>query len=274
MITKNVPLLPPLKASAWRKISLGTWRPNGDSQVYVELRHDAGPILRKLEQLNARGEDKITLTHVMGLMIGRILSEIPDLNSVVRWGKVYPRQNVDIFFHVSYHETELSGHVIRNIHQKTLSEISRELSSKASMIKTGQDVSFGKIRRSWDFIPGLLARPVVSLLGFLSYQLNLNIKGLGVPKDCFGSMMITNIGSLGFHSAFVPIPPYTHVPLMLALGRPELRPVCLPDGSIVAQQQLSLCFTFDHRIMDGARGARMAKRLEELMQNPDLLEKS
>ena len=272
MISKNVHLLPPRKLSAWRKISLGTWRPNGDSQVYCELMLNAEPALKKIKELNEKSENKITMTHFLGKIMGRVLKEVPDLNAIVRCGNIYPRRDVDIFFHVVYEETELSGQVIRNIDTKSMNEIAGELSSGSKAIRSDQDITFKKIKNSWNMIPSFMSRWVLNVIGFLSYQLNINIKGMGVPKDCFGSMMITNIGSLGFSQAFVPLSPYTHTPLVLALGKTQKRAVCDENGQIIAQEQVSLCFTFDHRIMDGARGAKMAKLITTYYQNPDLLE--
>lgn len=272
MITKNVHLLPPRKLSAWRKISLGTWKPNGDSQVYCELRLNAEPALQKIREMNKTSKTRITMTHFMGKVMGKVLQEIPDLNAIVRKGNIYPRRDVDIFFHVVYEETELSGHVIRNIDQKNCSDISGELTANALTIKKGEDVNFKQIKKSWDNIPGIAAKWVLDLIGFISYQLNINIKGLGVPRDCFGSMMITNIGSLGFSQAFVPLSPYTHTPLILALGKTEKRPTVDAQGNVIAQEQVSLCFTFDHRIMDGARGAKMARLIGHYLKYPDKLD--
>lgn len=272
MITKNVELLPPRKLSAWRKISIGSWRPNGDSQVYAELRINAEPALKKIAELNKKTDSKITMTHFMGKVMGQVLKEVPDLNAIVRFGNIYPRKNVDVFFHVVYDETELSGHVVRNIDAKKCSEISGELTKNALTIKKGEDPNFKQIKDSWGLIPPILSKYVLDFIGFLSYSLNINIKGSGVPQDCFGSMMITNIGSLGFTQAFVPLSPYSRIPLILALGKTEKRPVCLPDGTVTSQEEVSLCFTFDHRIMDGARGAKMSYLIKKYMQNPDLLE--
>lgn len=272
MITRNVHLLKPRRLSAWRKISLGTWRPNGDSQVYCELKLNAGPALEKIQKLNDSSNQKITLTHFMGKVMGKVLAEVPDLNAIVRMGNIYPRRDVDIFFHVVYDETELSGVVVRNIDHKNLSEISEELSNNSTKIRSGNDADFKKIKKSWDFIPAVMARWVLDVIGFVSYSLNINIKGSGIPKDCFGSMMITNIGSLGFSQAFVPLSPYSYTPLILALGKASPTPVAKEDGSIVVEKHVSLCFTFDHRIMDGARGAKMSALISKYMEYPDLLD--
>jgi pyruvate/2-oxoglutarate dehydrogenase complex dihydrolipoamide acyltransferase (E2) component len=272
MITKNVHLLPPRRLSSWRKISMGSWRPNGDSQVYCELRFNAGPALEKMAAITKRTGKKITMTHFMGKVMGKALIEVPDLNVLVRMHKIYPRRDVDIFFHVSVEETELSGHVIRRIDTKKLEDISQELTRNVSDIKSDKDKQFKKIKNSWNGIPSFLAGKVLDLIAFISYTLNLNIPKSNIPRDCFGSMMITNIGTLGFSSAFVPLAPYTRIPLILALGKTEWRPVCVSDGTVVSQQQVSLCFTFDHRVMDGARGAKLASSIQKYLENPDLLD--
>ncbi len=272
MIQRNVKLLPARKLSSWRKISLGTWRPNGDSQVYCELKLDATQVLEYIKQKNTESDRKITMTHVVGKMLGNVLREIPDLNSIVRFSNIYQRQDVDIFFHVTYDDTELSGHVIRSIDKKSTLDIANELSGNAKTIRDGNDLNFKKIKNSWNFIPAFMARFVLDGIGFLSYALNLNIKGLGIPKDCFGSIMLTNIGSLGFSQAFVPISPYSYIPLVVALGKTEMRPYVKDDNTLGVRPEVSLCFTFDHRIMDGARGAKMSKLMTMYMAEPNLLD--
>jgi pyruvate/2-oxoglutarate dehydrogenase complex dihydrolipoamide acyltransferase (E2) component len=251
---------------------MGSWRPNGDSQVYCEVRVNAGPAQNKIKELSASSGQKITMTHFMGKVMGKVLKDVPDMNAIIRLGNIYPRRDVDIFFQVSLDETELSGHVVRNIDTKSITDIAQELTNVVVTIRKGEDATFKKIKEIWNGIPSITARWVLNVIGFVSYTLNINIKGSNIPKDCFGSMMITNIGSLGFSSAFVPIGPYTRTPFILALGKAELRPVCLEDGTIVAQQEVSLCFTFDHRLMDGAQGAKISYAIKKYMLNPELLD--
>ncbi|HXH29647.1 MAG TPA: 2-oxo acid dehydrogenase subunit E2 [Bacteriovoracaceae bacterium] len=271
MIRKNVELYPPRPLSAWRKISIGSWRPVGDSQVYAELKIDATATLGYLEALNRSSPHRISMTHFLGKVMGKVLSEVGDLNSIIRWGRIQQRKHVDVFFHVAYGDTELSGVIVRDIDKKSFQEIAQELTKSAAVIKSGEDQSFKHIKKTWEWIPAGIARGVLDLIGFVSYSLNINIKGSGVPRDCFGSMMITNIGSLGFSQAFVPLSPYSRVPLVLALGKIQKVPVVLPDGTLAAQDQVGLCFTFDHRIMDGARGAKMSKLIEHYFLHPELL---
>jgi len=69
----------------------------------------------------------------------------------------------------------------------------------------------------------------------------------------------------------VPLVNYTRVPFLVALGRPEWKPFCKDHLTVVPRLELSLCFTFDHRLMDGARAAKMGKLIEKYFDNPELL---
>jgi len=50
------------------------------------------------------------------------------------------------------------------------------------------------------------------------------------------------------------------------VGRATTRPA-LKDGTIIERSFLPLCLGYDHRIIDGAQGARFIVRLVEILEN-------
>jgi pyruvate/2-oxoglutarate dehydrogenase complex dihydrolipoamide acyltransferase (E2) component len=271
MFSKNVELLPKLKLSSWRKISMGSWRPVGDSQVYSIMELDAGPAMRYLEKLRESGE-KVTLTHLAGRVAGQMIAENPSINSLVRFGNLYPRKNIDIFFHVVGDDPEdLSGHKVEDIDQKSILDIAQEMKPRVKVIRTGDDENFKKIKSSMRLLPAFLSKTLLDILGFVMYALNIWSPLFATPKDCFGSMMITNIGTLGLVNGMVPLPAYSRTPMVLALGKIVTKPVFDDAGNVIAQPTMQACWTFDHRVIDGAHGAKMAKSFEKYFTNPDLL---
>jgi pyruvate dehydrogenase E2 component (dihydrolipoamide acetyltransferase) len=83
-----------------------------------------------------------------------------------------------------------------------------------------------------------------------------------------GSFTVTNIGALGGTGA-IPIINYPEVAILgVARGREE--PV-VRDGQIVARLMLPLSLTFDHRVADGADGARFAADIVRRLEHPDQL---
>ena len=83
-----------------------------------------------------------------------------------------------------------------------------------------------------------------------------------------GTFTITNIGALGGTGA-IPIINYPEVAILgVARGRQE--PV-VRDGQIVPRLLLPLSLTFDHRVADGADGARFAADIVRRLERPDEL---
>ena len=270
MIQRNVKLARPLRLSGWRKISLGSWRPVGDSSVHGLLELDAESALRYVEAWSRASGERVTLTHFGVRACGEIMRRHPETNALIRFGRIYPRVGCDVFTHAAADPAgqDLTGVVIRNADQKSVAQIAAEVNPQVAAIKGQTDRTFLRVKNTMRLLPGILCRLMLDLMGFILYSLNLWSPILGAPRDSFGGMMLTNIGSLGLKMAFVPIAPYTRIPLVMAMGAVHERPVVRGDR-VVPGKVLFCCWTFDHRIIDGVHAARAAKTLEQIFANPE-----
>lgn len=270
LFQKNVDLGPALKISPWRKIAIATWRTVGDPSVYGYMDVEAEPALAYIEKLKEKTGLRITMSHYAGKVFAEAYKRHPGLNCILRFGKLYPRNTIDIFFQVATDKKgeDLSGMVVRDADKKSVAEIAQVMEARVKSIRDKTDTSYTQMKNLMRWVPALLVRPVVDFTGFLMYALNLWSPLLGVPRDSFGTLMITNIGSLGMHTAFAPIVPYSHVPCLCALGGVTETPV-VRNGQIVVGKMLRMNFTFDHRLIDGMEGSQMAKTLREIFTNPE-----
>jgi len=83
-----------------------------------------------------------------------------------------------------------------------------------------------------------------------------------------GTFTITNIGALGGTGA-IPIINYPEVAILgVARAREE---AVVREGQIVPRLLLPLSLTFDHRVADGADGARFAADIVRRLEHPDQL---
>src|SRR5881628_3669026 len=83
-----------------------------------------------------------------------------------------------------------------------------------------------------------------------------------------GTFTITNIGALGGTGA-IPIINYPEVAI-LGVARARQEPV-VRESRIEARLLLPLSLTFDHRVADGADGARFASAIIRRLERPELL---
>ena len=268
----NLELTKKKHLSPFRKIAIGTWRTAYDPSVYgtMTLRMDEAE--RYLDVFRQKTGKRVTYSHMMAKAAAAVFDKMPDANAILRFNRIYLRDRIGVFFQVAIEDTltgeiDLSGAKIDDPEKKSLGEIVDEFSAKTSDVRTGKDKSLESTRGTFRAIPYFLLNFFLKVLGFFSYTLNLDMRWAGVPQDPFGSIMITNIGSLGLEQAYVPLVPYSRVAILVAMGQIEESPV-VADGKVRVGKIMRVCTTFDHRVLDGSHAAAMAKTLRAWMEHP------
>jgi pyruvate dehydrogenase E2 component (dihydrolipoamide acetyltransferase) len=268
----NIELEPMRELSTFRRLALGTWRTARDPSVYGSLTLRVDKALAYIDAFRAASGKHLTITHLMARAVGAVLEQVPDANVMLRRGRIYRRRNVGVFFQVAMEDPvtgriDLSGATIHEPQRKTLTAICDELEAKFAEVRGGHDTELAGVRRLLARLPLRLLPAVLELTSFASYTLNLDLGWAGVPRDAFGSVMITNVGALGLEEAYVPLVPYSRVPLLLALGAVRETPVAR-NGRLATERTMKVCATFDHRLLDGAHAAAMARILRAWIEDP------
>ncbi len=88
---------------------------------------------------------------------------------------------------------------------------------------------------------------------------------LSIDEMRGGTFTITNLGGIG-GTSFTPIVNYPEVAI-LGMCRSSMQAV-VKDNAIVPRLMLPLSLTYDHRVVDGADGARFTSRLVQLFSDP------
>jgi pyruvate dehydrogenase E2 component (dihydrolipoamide acetyltransferase) len=258
--------------STFRKIALGTWRTTYDPSVYGSLTLRMNRALEYIEAFRRATGRRVTVTHLMARAAAAVLERVPDANAILRLGRIYRRKRIGVFFQVALEDPEtgkidLSGATIHDPEHKSLVDICDELEERFAKVRKNTDGALAKTRNLFKRLPVPAMGPLLELTSFASYTLNLDLTWAGIPRDAFGSIMITNIGALGLEEAYVPLVPYSRVPLLIALG--AIRDEAVPrDGEVVIEKTMRVCATFDHRVLDGAHAAAMAKTVRAWIENP------
>jgi pyruvate/2-oxoglutarate dehydrogenase complex dihydrolipoamide acyltransferase (E2) component len=164
-------------------------------------------------------------------------------------------------------KTDLTAAKIDDADKKSLLEIAKEMQEAVDKVRQRKDQALEKSKGTVQKIPFVFMNLFLKLLAFLMYTLNLDLSFAGMPKDAFGGATITNVGSLGLDVAYVPLVPYTRVPIFVAPGAVADEPV-VDDGKVVAGKVMRINASFDHRFIDGMHAAVLSKTIRELMENP------
>lgn len=269
----NIELHPPHEISAFRKIALGTWRDAYDPSVYGTIEVVADAALDYIERYRVATGRRLTISHLMAKASAAALARMPDANAILRFNRPYRRKSIGVFFQVAMADDgddkiDLSGATLYDVDQKDLATLVDEFEEKVHKVRTRADPALEKTRNAFRPIPFLLMNMLLRVITTLSHTFNLDLRWAGIPNDPFGSMMITNIGSLGLETAYVPLVPYARVPLLLALGEVTKRAV-VEEDAVVVRQVLRIHATFDHRVLDGYHAAVMSKVIRAHLTEPD-----
>jgi pyruvate/2-oxoglutarate dehydrogenase complex dihydrolipoamide acyltransferase (E2) component len=262
----------------FRKVALGTWKSVGDPTVYGLVEFDATPCHQLIEKTKGEFERPLSLTSLVGAAVAQVLKRRPEINAIMYRGGIRRRSTVDLFFQVTVPGqgedpiagSELKGLTVRDAATKSLRRIHEELSGKVRESKAGKQNELDASLKILALLPTALMAFVLKTASWLNYDVGVPLGWMGFPKDAFGSVMITNVGSLGISTAWAPLVPFTRVPMLLTIGAAELRPWVV-DGRVEARPVVRMGITFDHRLMDGVHAAEMQKIFLELIRNPELL---
>lgn len=258
--------------STFRKMALGTWHTAYDPSVYGSLTLRMERAEAYLDRFRRATGKRVTFSHMMAKAAAAALQAMPDANAILRLGSIYLRDRIGVFFQVVLEdpitgEIDLSGATIFEPEEKSLLAIVDEFQERTARVRGGgdrKDAARNIFRRAPSFAIG----PILDAVGFFGYTLNLDLEKLGVPNDAFGSIMITNIGTLGLEEAYPPLVPYSRVPIVMAMGAVQDAPV-VENGAVVPGRVMKVCATFDHRVLDGAHAAIMVRTLRSWMEDPE-----
>src|ERR1043165_2750767 len=214
----NLRLHKKTKMSSFRKIAIGTWRTAYDPSIYGTLKLRVDKAQAYIDEFRKRTGKRLTFSHMMAKAVSMVMAEMPDANAILRFNRIYLRDDIGVFFQVEMKdpktgEVDLSGYRMFDAHKKTMEQIVDEFQASVDKVKAGKDKELEGTRSTFKMIPYFALNWFLDVLGFFVYTLNLDLRWAGVPKDAFGSAMVTNIGSLGLEEAFVPLVPYSRVPL-------------------------------------------------------------
>ncbi len=270
LFEKHLATKPLANMSSWRKVAVGGWDPPVDPSVYAFLDVDADPALAYIERCAKSSGERVTLTHFAGRVVAEAFKRHLEINCVVRGSRLYVREDVSVFFQVATDAKgeDLSGIVIHRADQKSVTEIAAEMNLKVAAVRSNQDQSYARFKKLFDTLPSWAVRHAINFSSFFMYRLNIWSPLFGTPKNSFGSVMITNIGSLGMSRGLAPLVPYSHVPMVIALGAVE-EVAAVREGRVVPVRQITLGVTFDHRLIDGVVSAKMADIIKKAFANPE-----
>ena len=268
----NVSLEPAPPLSSFRRLAIGSWKAPRDPSAYAALEVRMERALAYLERHRTRSGQRLTVTHLVAKAAADALRRYPDANVLLRWYRPWVRQRVGVCVLVVQPEhlgrVDLTTANLHDADTLALPDLAAALEARVQQVRERKDRAIERGKRRSYRIPGFLLGVALRVLSFVWYTLNLDLRWVGMPRDPFGSVAITNVGSLGLERAFVAMVPYTRVHFVLAPG--SVRDAAVLEGrGVVPGKVMTLTCTYDMRLIGPELAARVLHHIGAALEDPE-----
>jgi pyruvate dehydrogenase E2 component (dihydrolipoamide acetyltransferase) len=256
----------------WRVTSAAIYTTPTDSRVYGTLDIDVTEARKYIDRKREEGV-KLTMVHATIAVLARAVAfDVPEMNCFIRRGAVVGRDHLDVMVPVQVGgDTGVTAAIVRNAHARPVSDIAAEIRDKAARSRRGEEIKAARNKYVLNRIPWPLRRPVFRLLKWITVDMGIEVKKLGLSAHSFGSFVVSDIGSFGLNTGMTALMPAAKVPCVVVLGKIEEKPV-VRNGEIVVRTILPLTGTFDHRIVDGMQIGKLARGIKRGFRKPEWLD--
>ncbi len=255
----------------WRLVSTAIYRKPVDARIFGSVELDVTDLEQWVLQKREEGL-KITLMFPLILMTARALkTEVPELNCYVRRGHLVHRETVDIVISVLMNRgREMTSLRLPRADTLTIQQMAEWMSENLQAHRTADHGAAAKQKNWLAKTPWPFRNWLIRAWRKVIVEWGLRIPFMPAGPDSFGSLIFSNIGSIGLDVGYPALLPVSNVPLVLVMGRVQTKPAVV-DGQIVPRRLLNLSATLDHRVVDAQQGGKLFRYLKRAIRNPDQL---
>jgi len=230
------------------------------------------PWIREKRQEGYKG---LGMLHIFIASYVRTVSHCPGLNRFISGQKIYARNNIEVIMAVKKSLTADGDETTIKIEFEptdTVFDVYRKLNDKIDELKA-EDAGNNTERAAAALMkfPGLLLKFAVWCLNFLDY-FGLLPRKLLDASPFHGSMIITDLGSLGIPPIYHHLYNFGNLPLFIAFGAKRRAYELDKNGFPVETKYIDYKVVMDERTVDGFYYASAFKFLKYYLKNPAALE--
>ncbi len=256
----------------WRVTAAAIYTAPSDSRVYGSLDIDVTEAKRFMDAKRKTGV-KITMVHLTTAVLARAVAfDVPELNCFIRRGSVVGRKRLNVMVPVMLDsQSGVSSVLVNDAHARPVSDLADDIRQQAQMSRSGEESKASRNKYVLNKIPWPFRRAVFKFLKWLTVDLGVEMRSLGLSSDSFGSFIVSDIGSFGLTSGMAALFPAAKIPAVIIMGKMEEKPV-VRDGEVVIRTILPLTGTFDHRIVDGMQIGKLGRAIHRNFKKPQWLD--
>lgn len=260
---------------AYNKFTPFIMKHRNDSCNYFRDSIEVTEIDRWIRQKRTEGYKGLGMLHVFLASYIRTVAIRPGLNRFVNGQRIYTRNNIEILMTVKHalsDDSEESSIKVKFLPSDTIFDIYRKMNDEVDAIKSQEGGNAAdKIADTLTKMPRPLFNLAIWLLRAGDY-LGILPQSLLDASPFHGSMIITDLGSIGIPPIFHHIYNFGNLPLFISFGMKRRCFELNEHAQMVERKYIDFTVTADERVSDGFYLATSFKYLKHYLRNPNLLE--
>lgn len=230
---------------------------------------------RWLRQKRLEGYKGLGYLHLFIAAYVRMVSMRPGINRFVAGRRIYARNNIEVVLTVRRTMSTTSNETtIKAVFAPTdtIFDVYRKMNEKIDEIKYGgEDNNTEQVAGALLKLPRFLLRFAIGCLRVMDYFGIIPQKLLDA-SPFHGSMIITDMGSLGIPPIYHHLYNFGTLPMFIAFGAKRKAVELDREGKAVERKYIDFMAVMDERVCDGYYYASSFKYMKMFMHNPSLLE--
>ena len=249
-------------------------RTRQDAVVYFEDSLDLDAAEAYIREKRNAGLRGFGMLHLFIAAYCRVISQRPALNRFVAGQRVYARNCIEVVMTVKTRmasDAPESTIKVRLSPLATPEDVYHAMNKEIEVVKNAQETGTDKAAKFLVSLPRFLLRFAVSVLRALDYHDLLPMSLVGV-SPFHGSLVVTDLGSLGILPVYHHLYNFGDAPAFLAFGAKRREIALDKSGQPYERHMMDYRVTLDERICDGFYSATSLKYLKVYMKDPKKLD--
>ncbi len=246
-----------------------------DAQNFIVDSAEVTEAEKFLRRKRAEGMKGLGMLHLFIASYVRVISQKPYLNRYITGLRCYSRKNIEVVMTVKEAMKEGAGEtsikVIFDPHD-TINDVYNRMEEAIRKVKDSLDnSSTTNVADALNKLPRFLFRFAVWFLNWMDFH-NMLPKAILNASPFHGSMIITDMGSLGIPPIYHHLYNFGNLPVFISFGIKRRAWEITRDGKTEERRYVDYRLVCDERICDGYGYAQGVKLLKNCLMHPEQLE--
>jgi len=230
---------------------------------------------RYIRQKRLNGFPGLGFLHLFIAGYIRVVSQYPGLNRFIAGQRIFARNDIVFIMTIKKNmKTDAPETSIKVSFdpRDTINDVYRKLNEEIGKVRSeGDETNTDDVAATLMKLPRLLLKFCIFILEIMDY-FGIVPKSLIQASPFHGSMIITDLGSIGLPAAYHHLYDFGNMPVFVAIGKKRKSVELTPDKGLIERKYIDYKVSSDERICDGFYFSQAIKMFKSIVNRPQLLE--